>query len=35
MSYDDSLDHGHLAWNRFIDQPWKVISIGLRQWAHR
>ncbi len=23
------------AWNNLIDQPWKIISIGRRQWAHR
>ena len=23
------------AWNRLIDQPWKIMSIGLRKWAHR
>jgi len=22
------------AWNKLIDQPWKIISIGMRQWAH-
>ena len=22
------------AWNRLIDQPWRIMSIGLRQWAH-
>ncbi len=21
------------AWNRLIDQPWKIISIGRRKWA--
>jgi hypothetical protein len=20
---------------KLIDQPWKIMSIGLRQWAHR
>jgi transposase len=23
------------AWNKLIDQPWKIMSIGLREWAHR
>jgi hypothetical protein len=23
------------AWNRLIDQPWRITSIGLRDWAHR
>jgi hypothetical protein len=22
------------AWNRLIEQPWRIMSIGLRQWAH-
>lgn len=22
------------AWNRIIDQPRRIMSIGLRQWAH-
>ncbi|MFP6695339.1 MAG: IS630 family transposase, partial [Alphaproteobacteria bacterium] len=22
------------AWNSLIDQPWKIMSIGLRKWAH-
>ena len=25
--------HG-TAWNRLIDQPWKIMSIGHRPWAH-
>ena len=33
-SYDDILDHCSDAWNNLINQPWKIISIGLRDWAH-
>ena len=33
-SYNDILDHCCEAWNRLIDQPWRIISIGLREWAH-
>ena len=22
------------AWNKLIDQPWKIMSIGRRRWAH-
>jgi hypothetical protein len=22
------------AWNKLIDQPWKIMSIGMREWAH-
>jgi transposase len=34
-SYDDILDHCCAAWNRLVDQPWTIISIGRREWAHR
>jgi transposase len=34
-SYADILDHCCHAWRTLIDQPWRIISIGLRQWAHR
>jgi transposase len=33
-SYSNILDHCCDAWNRLIDQPWRIISIGLREWAH-
>ena len=33
-SYDALLDHCCDAWNRLLDQPWTIMSIGLRQWAH-
>ena len=33
-SYDDILDHGCHAWNKLVDQPWRITSIGLRDWAH-
>ena len=33
-SYDDILDQCCFAWNRLIDQPWRIMSIGLRRWAH-
>jgi transposase len=34
-SYPDILDHCSAAWNRLTDQPWRIMSIGLRDWAHR
>ena len=34
-SYDDILDHCCFAWNKLIDMPWKIISIGTREWAYR
>ena len=33
-SYDDLVDHCCEAWNKLTDQPWRIMSIGLRQWAH-
>jgi transposase len=33
-SYDDILEHCCAAWNKLIDQPWHIMSIGLRDWAH-
>lgn len=33
-SYDDILSHCCDAWNRLIERPWKIMTIGLRGWAH-
>ena len=22
------------AWNKLVDQPWKIMSLGMRKWAH-
>ncbi|WP_427916149.1 hypothetical protein [Sphingomonas oligophenolica] len=33
-SYDDIVDRSCRASNSLIDQPWRIMSIGLRQWAH-
>ena len=33
-SYDDLVDHCCAAWNNLVDQPWRIMSIGLHQWAH-
>ena len=33
-SYEAILDHCCAAWNKLIDQPWRIMSIGLRDWAH-
>ncbi|GJD46013.1 IS630 family transposase ISMno21 [Methylobacterium cerastii] len=33
-SYDDIIDHGCDAWKKLIAQPWRILPIGLRQWAH-
>lgn len=32
-SYDDIIQHCSDAWNQLIAQPWKIMSIGLRDWA--
>ncbi len=35
VSYDDILDHCCEAWNKLVEKPWVIMSIGLRQWAYR
>lgn len=34
QDYDDIVGHCRHHWNRLIDQPWRIMSIGLRDWAH-
>jgi hypothetical protein len=34
-SYDDIIAISAEAWNKLIDQPWTIMSIGHRNWAHR
>ena len=34
-SYDDIVDHICHAWNKLVEQPWRIMSIGLRDWAYR
>ncbi len=34
-SHDDIVDHCCEAWNKLIAQPWKIMSIGHRDWADR
>ena len=33
-SVEDTVGHCCEAWNKLIDQPWRIMSIGLRDWAH-
>jgi len=33
-SYENIIDHCCYAWNKLTDQPWQIMSIGLRDWAH-
>jgi transposase len=35
LNYDDIVDHCCDAWNKLRNQPWRVMSIGLRDWAHK
>ena len=32
-SHNANVDHCCHAWNQLVDQPWRVMSIGLRDWA--
>ena len=32
-SYDDILDHCCHAWNKLVERPWSIMSIGLRDWG--
>ena len=29
---DDLVDHCCVAWNKLVNQPWRIMSIGLRHW---
>ena len=31
---EDILDHCCYAWNQLTQQPWMIMSIGLRDWAY-
>ncbi len=35
QDYDDIVAHCGEAWNKLTDQPWRIMSIGLRDWANR
>ena len=32
-SYDNIVDHCCFAWNKLVEQPWTIMSIGQRDWA--
>lgn len=32
--YDDIVAHCCENWNKLMDQPWRISSIGRRTWAH-
>ena len=33
-NYDDIVAHCCESWNKLMDQPWRIRSIGMREWAH-
>jgi transposase len=33
--HDDIVDACCEAWNKLVDRPWTIMSIGMRDWAHR
>ena len=32
-SHVNIIDHCCEAWNKLIDQPWRIMTIGRRQWT--
>jgi len=34
-SHDDIAEHCRDAWNKLVDQPWRIMPVGQRDWAHR
>lgn len=32
-SYDDIVEHCCAAWNKLVEQPWRIMSIGTREWT--
>ena len=34
-TYDEIVAHCCEAWNTLVEQRWHIISIGMRDWAHR
>ncbi len=33
-SADDIVDHCCTAWNNLVARPWRIMSIGTRDWAN-
>ena len=33
-SYDGVVGHCCNAWNNLVEEPWRIMSLGLREWAH-
>jgi len=34
-THHDIVDHCAEAWIKLVNRPWTIMSIGLREWAHR
>jgi transposase len=34
QSREEIIDHCCDAWNKLVAQPWRIMSLGLRDWAH-
>jgi hypothetical protein len=32
--FEDIVDLAVDAWNKLVEQPWAIMSIGTRKWAH-
>lgn len=32
-SYDEIVAHCCEAWNKLVEQPWRIMSLGIRAWA--
>jgi len=32
-SHENIIDHCCEGWNKLIDQPWRIMTVGRRQWA--
>jgi hypothetical protein len=35
QSHDQIVDICCEAWNKLTDQPWRIMSIGMREWAYK
>ena len=33
--YGNIVDHCADAWNKLAAQPWRIMTLGLRGWAHQ
>ncbi len=34
LSCDAIVEHCREAWNKLTDQPWRIMSIGIRDWTY-